>query len=259
MVVRDAAPPGAPCWADLWTSDVEGARRFYGELFGWEAEEANPDFGGYFNFLRDGVRIAGCMGDMGDMKATDAWKPYIATDDIMKTAELVRAGGATDVMGPHPVADLGQQLVMVDPGRAAVGAWQAGTFPGFTVLGEHGSPSWFELHTGDHARALDFYRSVFGWEYTQVSDTDEFRYTTFRPASGGEDVGGIMDGRRWRPPGAPDVWDVYWEVDDCPAAVDRAVALGGSVLRPAEDTPYGVIGHVADPAGAPIKLRTAPR
>ena len=37
MPTRDRAPIGSPCWADLWTSDVEGSRRFYGELFGWEA------------------------------------------------------------------------------------------------------------------------------------------------------------------------------------------------------------------------------
>ena len=32
---------------------------------------------------------------------------------------------------------------------------------GFTVLNEHGAPSWFELHTRDHAAACAFYRSVF--------------------------------------------------------------------------------------------------
>lgn len=258
MVRRETAPPGAPCWADLWTSDTDGACRFYGELFGWEAEDPNPSFGGYFRFLRDGVPVAGCMGPMGDRPPANAWKPYIATDDVAETAARAASAGARELLGPHPVADLGVQLVIVDPGRGTVGAWQAGTFPGFTVLDEHGSPSWFELHSSDHATALDFYRSVFGWGYTTVSDTDEFRYTTFHPGSGGTEFGGIMDGRRWRTPDTPDVWDVYWEVDDCRAAVARAAALGGSVLREATDSPYGVIGHVTDPAGAPIKLRTGP-
>ena len=55
MTTRDSAPIGAPCWADLWTSDVEGSRRFYSELFGWEANEPSPEFGGYFMFTRNGV------------------------------------------------------------------------------------------------------------------------------------------------------------------------------------------------------------
>ena len=47
MPTRDRAPLGAPCWADLWTSDVEGSRAFYSEVFGWEAQEPSPEFGGY--------------------------------------------------------------------------------------------------------------------------------------------------------------------------------------------------------------------
>jgi predicted enzyme related to lactoylglutathione lyase len=55
MSSRDHAPLGSPCWADLWTSDVDGSRAFYSEIFGWEAQEADPEFGGYFMFTRDGV------------------------------------------------------------------------------------------------------------------------------------------------------------------------------------------------------------
>ena len=43
MTTREHAPVGAPCWADLWTSDVEGSRRFYSELFGWEAAEPSEE------------------------------------------------------------------------------------------------------------------------------------------------------------------------------------------------------------------------
>ena len=32
MPTRDRAPIGSPCWVDLWTSDVEGSRKFYSEL-----------------------------------------------------------------------------------------------------------------------------------------------------------------------------------------------------------------------------------
>src|SRR5580693_8579310 len=87
MPTRDTAPIGSPCWADLWTSDVEGARKFYGELFGWEAQEPSPEFGGYFMFTRNGIPMAGGMGDMGDIPAGNTWKIYLATDDIAKTVE----------------------------------------------------------------------------------------------------------------------------------------------------------------------------
>src|ERR1017187_2294580 len=157
MPTRDSAPIGSPCWADLWTSDVDGSRKFYAALFGWEAQEPSPEFGGYFMFTRDGVPVAGGMGDMGDMKANNSWKIYLETSDIAKTVELAAAEGAQIVFPAVPVADLGSQSVLIDPTGAAVGAWQPGTFPGFTVLGEHGSPSWFELHTRDFATAVAFY------------------------------------------------------------------------------------------------------
>ncbi len=66
MTTRDAAPLGAACWTDLWTSDVDGSRAFYSQLFDWQAEDPSPEFGGYFMFTRQGVPVAGGMGDMGD-------------------------------------------------------------------------------------------------------------------------------------------------------------------------------------------------
>jgi predicted enzyme related to lactoylglutathione lyase len=44
------------------TSDTERSRAFYTKLFGWKAEEPAAEFGGYFNFTKDGIRVAGCMG-----------------------------------------------------------------------------------------------------------------------------------------------------------------------------------------------------
>src|ERR1700730_12169251 len=91
MTTRDSAPTGAPCWVDLFTSDVEGSRRFYGELFGWEAGEPSPEFGGYFMFNRNGVPTAGCMGAMDGVTARDLWTIYLATDDITGTLKAAEA------------------------------------------------------------------------------------------------------------------------------------------------------------------------
>lgn len=56
MVQRDSVPTGAVCWMDLWTSDVEGSRQFYSDLFGWFAAEPSEEFAGYWMFLREGPR-----------------------------------------------------------------------------------------------------------------------------------------------------------------------------------------------------------
>jgi predicted enzyme related to lactoylglutathione lyase len=256
MTTRTTTPAGAPCWADLWTSDVEGSRTFYSELFGWGALPPAPEFGGYFIFERHGAETAGAMGSMGDMAANDTWKPYFCTEDIGDSLAKVEAAGGAVPMGAMAVAALGTQAIATDPSGAVFGLWQPGTFSGFSVLGEHGTPSWFELHTRDHARALDFYREVFGYEIAMVSDTDEFRYATFRAAGGDEDCGGIADARSWLSSDDEAQWAVYWHVDDAAAAARRVTELGGVVVDGPDDTPYGQLANVADPAGARFRLRS---
>jgi uncharacterized protein len=255
MPTRDSAPLGSPCWADLWTSDVEGSRRFYSELFGWEAQEPSPEFGGYWMFTRDGVPTAGAMGDMGDMRADDSWKIYLNTDDLAKTLERAAGEGAEIVAPAMPVADLGLQAVLNDPTGARHGAWQPGTFPGFTVLNEYGAPSWFELLTRDYSTAVAFYRSVYQWETDTVGDTDDFRYSTMRNPDGEGELAGIGDARAFLPEGVPAHWSIYWETDDADATVARVKALGGAIVLDAADTPYGRLATVTDPAGAQFKLR----
>ena len=43
-------------------------------------------------------------------------------------------------------------------------------------------------------------------------------------------------------------------VEDTDAALARIVELGGSTVRPAEDTPYGRLAAATDPTGAQFKL-----
>ncbi len=255
MTIRTKAPLGAPCWADLWTPDVEGSRKFYSELFGWEALEPSPEFGGYFMFARDNVPVAGGMGDMGDMAADNMWKIYFDTNDIAATVDAAQKNAAQIRFPAVAVADLGTQAVLMDPGGATLGAWQAGTFPGFTVLEEHGAPSWFELHTRNHAGAVEFYRDVFHWQTTAMSDSDEFRYTTASDASGEDLLTGIMDAKSFLSEGARDQWSIYWYVDDADAAAANAKALGGSVVMEPQDTPFGRLATLRDPSGAYFKLR----
>jgi len=51
---------------------------------------------------------------------------------------------------------------------------------------------------------------------------------------------------------------VYFEVDDVDAALAKTVELGGAIVQPAEDTPYGRLATATDSTGALFKLRKAP-
>jgi uncharacterized protein len=253
MPNRDTPPTGAPCWVDLMTSDAERSRAFYGTLLGWSSEEPNPEFGGYFNFTKDGVREAGGMQWQAGMPGQgDVWSVYLASEDAGKTVAAAAANGGQVLVEPMPIADLGTMAVVSDTGGASIGVWQPGTHPGFRILGEAGTPSWFELHTRDYQAAVTFYREVFGWDTHTLSDTPEFRYTTL--GQGDHSLAGIMDATNFLPDGVPAHWSVYFGVADTDAALVRVVDLGGSITRGAEDTPYGRLAAAADPTGAQFKL-----
>lgn len=250
-----AAPKSTPTWLDLGTSDKDKSKAFYGELLGWTAEDAGDEFGNYTNFSSDGIQVAGCMQNDGSM-GPDGWSAYFATDDIAKLAELAAANGGQVVVPPMAVGDLGQMTFVTDPGGAFIGAWQAGEHKGFGVRNETNAPGWFELYTRDWDGALEFYREVFGCEIEVASDEPDFRYAIVM--GDGLQVAGIMDGTQFLSEGVPAHWAVYFQVDDTDASVARAEALGGSVVQPAEDTPYGRLATCTDSTGATFKLLQPP-
>lgn len=251
MPTRESAPVGAPIWVDLMSTNVEATRSFYGDLFGWTSDDPNPEMGGYYNFYQDGVRVAGGM-SAPSAEGPNVWSVYLATEDAAKTVELAVANGSQVIVPATAVMDLGTMAVFTDAGGATIGLWQPGTHKGFGIHGEPGTPGWFELHTRDYDSSVAFYRDVFQWETHVEGDTPEFRYTTL--TIGEEQYAGIMDGSGFLPEGVPAHWSVYFGAADTDAVLAQAVKLGGQIVDPAVDTPYGRLATAADPNGARFKL-----
>jgi predicted enzyme related to lactoylglutathione lyase len=252
MTLRDISTQGAPCWVDLFTADPDKSRDFYGQLFGWTSEGPGDEFGGYFNFSKDGKLVAGCMKNDGATGAPDSWTVYLATPDANATTEAATAHGGHVVVPAMDVGNLGTMAVMTDPGNAAIGAWRAGEHLGFGIANQPGTPAWFELHTRDYDTSVRFYQDVFQWDIHVEGDTPEFRYTTFR--EGDAALAGIMDASGFLPDGVPASWNVYFSVDDADKSLARIGELGGSVVTPAEDTPYGRLATATDPTGAVFRI-----
>ena len=254
MPLRDAAPIGAPCWVDVFSTDPAKTQAFYSELFGWTVEDPGPEYGGYFNFLKDGVQVAGGMRNDGETGVPDHWSVYLATADAEATTASAAANGGQVIVPAMAVMELGSMAVMTDPGNATIGAWQPGLHKGFGIIAEAGAPAWFELHTRDYKASVAFYETVFGWDTHAMSDTAEFRYTTF--GEGDDALAGVMDQSDFQPEGYPAAWSVYFQVEDTDAALATITKLGGTILEPAQDSPYGRLAQAADPTGAVFKLTT---
>jgi uncharacterized protein len=257
MPKRDVHPVGAPTWIELMTSDPAKSKAFYGELFGWTSEEAGEELGNYITFAKDNQAVAGGMRNTPETGVPDVWSVYLATDDIKEVNDRALANGGGVIVEPMDIPNVGTMAVVTDAGQAAIGAWQPGEFEGFGVLEEHGAPSWFELHTRDYDASVRFYQKVFGWDIQVVSDAPEFRYTTRADGPGGM-LAGIMDATAFLPEGVPNHWSVYFEVDDVDAALAKTAELGGAIVQPAEDTPYGRLATATDSTGTLFKLRKSP-
>jgi predicted enzyme related to lactoylglutathione lyase len=246
--------PGAPCWIDLMTSDIAKARQFYGELFGWEYETGDEEkYGGYTTARKNGKTVAGLMQKDEDQAGMpDVWSTYLRSDDAEATAAAVTANGGQVFMPPMDVPEQGHMAIFGDASGAAIGIWQPREMRGFELVAEPGAAAWHELHTKDYDAAVKFYQDVFAWQTDVMSDTPEFRYTTL--GAGDSAKAGILDASGYLPAEVPSSWHTYFAVESTDASVEKAVAMGATVIDPAEDTPYGRLATLTDPTGAMFKL-----
>jgi predicted enzyme related to lactoylglutathione lyase len=247
MTVRESAwDPGTPCWVDLMTPDQAAAREFYSKLFGWVAEEGPEETGGYATARIDGKAVAGIGGMMG-MDHPPVWNTYLATDDADATSAAIEKAGGTVMAPVMDVMEFGRMAFAQVPGGGVFGYWQSGTHTGVDLANEPNTLTWNEFMTRDYDGAKKFYADAFGFTYTEVGD-EGFKYSTIE--LDGNTVGGLGVLPDEVPAQVPPHWRVYFAVEDADAAVEKATSLGGSVLRPASDMPYGRHADLADPQGA---------
>lgn len=248
-------PAGTPCWADLATPDLDDARRFYPELFGWTGRiTPEPESDGYTDFLRHGQAVAGA-GPPVIPEQVPIWSIYVAADDTDLVAARVEEAGGQLVVPPFDVLNRGRMAVLSDPAGATLCVWQPLTMPGGEVFGVPGAMSWTELVTPDPEGAKVFYELVFGWQPDEPP-TGSTGHTGWR--LGSQIVAGMTTPLGDFPAGAPAYWSVYFGVADVDATAARAAALGGAILVPPRDTAAGRCTALRDPQGALFNAITPP-
>ncbi|MFC8424044.1 VOC family protein [Streptomyces sp. NPDC057236] len=244
---------GAPNWIDVGTSDMEGAARFYGGLFGWEFASAGPDAGGHGFFRLAGRIVAGGVRTAPEQDPP-AWTVYFQSPDADATAKTARQARGSVPVPPTDVTRQGRTAILADQSGVPFGIREPAPRTGIEAAGEAGTLCWVELYTPDIARAAAFYHSVLGWETSAVTFPDGV-YTSVNPAGTGEEgmFGGLVppaDDLAGAEPGPPH-WLPYFGVDDTDTVVARAVELGGRVRLPATSLAgVGRLARLEDPYGA---------
>ncbi|MET4096160.1 VOC family protein [Arthrobacter sp. UYCu712] len=257
MTKRTGFSEGEVCWTDLQTNDVEAAKSFYSDVFGWRYEDLpTPDGRSYARaFLGDGlVTVIAPQNPLQEAAgASGQWNVYFATEDARELADGLAHAGGTLEFGPEAVGETGVMVFFAPPGGGTTGAWQAGKHAGTARTEEPGALAWAELLTPEPQSAVGFFQQVFGHEVTEYPQYDGGTYTTLM--ADGTEVAGIAtvpaDAESTLTPG----WQVYFGVSSVADAVTAAVAAGGVVLiEPDEVEEAGTIATLQDPQGGVFSI-----
>jgi uncharacterized protein len=255
MGKRTSYPNGTFSFADVMTTDVEGAKSFYTQFFDWGAHTLREGTDSEFTlFHKEGAPVAGTFDlpqDQRDQGVPPNWVSYVNVDDVDKATERARDSGATIVVEPYDVADAGRLSVFLDPQGAALCLWEPRAHFGAGVVNEPGALSWNELRSPDPEGIKGFYTDLFGWTYVGTDMGNGLEYTGIR--IGDKSNGGIIPSQVIGSD-IPPHWGVYFGVEDTDKAVERAEGLGAKVLAPPMDVPMGRFAPLLDPQGAAFSV-----
>lgn len=114
--------PGALSWNELNTRDVEGAKAFYGAVFGWTFETQDLGEGGTYTTANLGGEPVGGILDQDERGVPEGipayWQVYFAVDDTDAAIDAAKAAGAAVMVEPIEVP-AGRFAILTDPHGAA--------------------------------------------------------------------------------------------------------------------------------------------
>jgi predicted enzyme related to lactoylglutathione lyase len=236
MGQRERYEPGVFSWTDIATTDVDAAKAFYSDLFGWATEDSPlPGGGSYTTASVDGRSVAG-LSTVQQEGQPPAWNAYVTVEDADAVAARASELGGTVVAEPFDVMTAGRMAVIQDPTGAFFCIWQAGDSIGAELVNGHGLLSLTQLNTNDIDRATEFYTQLFGWRAEQTEGTDTPYWGIY--------IGDALNaGMMELPPGqpVPPHWLVYFGHDDLDVAAEKISAAGGTIMVPKMAVPGGEI------------------
>src|SRR5580704_9277210 len=247
-------------WHDLSTNDVEGAKRFYGEVFNWRFDKSDSEYA----HINAGDQMIGGIRKLGaNEHQPPSWLAYVLVDDVAATVATIEKHNGRVYMPTTVMDKVGTFAVTADPTGAVFAPWRSARVEENQPETVAAQPKpytfcWDELVTTDPDAAAKFYAAVLGWQPHAADMGGGMTYTLFhRPGTTGPTgqpigAGGMMKS----PPGVPhSFWLAYVAVDNADQASDKAKRLGATVMVPPTDIPnVGRFACWSDPQQAAIAV-----
>ena len=110
---------------ELNTTDVDKAKKFYGQLFSWTLEDVPMGGRGTYTMIKPGEGTGGGIMKHPVPGAPSSWLAYVLVEDIAASTEKAKSLGATVMLDVTEVMGMGWMSVIIDPTGAALGLWKA--------------------------------------------------------------------------------------------------------------------------------------
>jgi hypothetical protein len=239
-------------WNDLLTDNVETAKDFYGQLFGWTFTQ----LGRYTVVQSEGRNIAGMVELKANPEKPSAarWLCTLSVDDVDAAVAIVRDEGGEINDGPLELLNRGRGAVVRDPQGAQL----------ILLHAKDGDPEdqepammswlWHELWSNNAEASLAFYQKLAGYDYENYADETTDYLILVREDHWRAGIRFIDNSElemRWVP---------VVRVPDTEAVAKQAEQLGGEVRVAPRPTESGSVALLIDPSGAPVIIQswTAP-
>ncbi len=239
-----------PRWADISVADVDQAKTFYTELFGWSYQDRYSEGLRVYSMafrksdeeqLHAVAGIAPHWGGKSENNAS-AWHAHVLVENVDQSVERVLDAGGLLTVPQMDVMNAGRMAICQDSLCNSMILWQSYNNYGPNLMRVPESIAWFELITDNPGEAIQFYEAVHGWS-AHRTPKEGVEYWMFKlndkPIAGMQTDASPTNGKNH--------WLVYFCVSDLSATLDKCLQLGGSVIfGPVNEPSIGDYGVATD-------------
>jgi predicted enzyme related to lactoylglutathione lyase len=244
--------PGKLVWADLFTTDPDGATKFYCGLLGWTAMPIEQKGKGYVVFSNGGRPVAGLAPrSVKGGTHPSRWIGYYSVSDIDAAVAAVTKGGGMVHAAVRKFPDRGMQAIVADVDGNPIGLLQSSSGDAADTEPKPGDWNWFELYAKSPKATSDFYHAAIGLDVAPETNSD--RKSDFVLSSAGQSRGGVApmpDGTDVKPS-----WLGVIHVANLDETLAKVPGLGGEVLVAPHSVEYGSrFAIILDSTGGTVGL-----
>lgn len=232
-------------WHDLITDDVQAARQFYGEVFGWTFETQRA----YTQIYNHKALIGGMMQISADKdkKAEAVWLSSMSVADVDKSLTYLKSKKGEVLKGPLDMKERGRGVLVSDPQGAQIVLLHTKEGDPKDVTPQVGDWLWNELWTNTPTESYVFYRHIGGYDGYEMRNGYRILKHKGHWRAGIRDLSKEQIQARWVP---------TIRVSDLKETISRVNASGGQVLvSPHKELVNGNVALIADNRGALVIIQ----